>query len=86
MTKQEIKTIHKKHAIEFLKWATELIANASNTGLKWQTRAVPQQPFGDCFIVINRSGYNILPEGKFLTHEELYEYWLKEQKGVTFEP
>jgi hypothetical protein len=62
-------------AVEFLKWCNTPVYRASG-GLDLRLRVQPQFPEYDSYIVIDETGYSVFPKGKFLSAEELYEYWL----------
>lgn len=62
-------------AVEFLKWCNTPVYRASGE-LGFRLRVQPQFPEYDSYLVIDATGYSVLPKGKFLSAEELYEYWL----------
>ena len=66
-------------AVEFLKWCTEPVARKSFS-MK-HPRAVAQVPDYKDFIVIDKTGRSILGEGIFLTHEQLFDYWLNHRRS-----
>lgn len=62
-------------AVEFLKWCDTPVYRAEGE-LGSRLRVIPQFPEYDTYMVIDETGYSVLPKGTFLTAEELYEYWL----------
>jgi hypothetical protein len=62
-------------AVEFLNWCNTPIYRAYGE-LSFRLRVQPQFPEYNTYIVINETGRSVFPEGKFLTTEELYEYWV----------
>lgn len=62
-------------AVDFLKWCNTPVYRASGE-LGFRLRVQPQFPEYDSYIVIDATGSSVFPKGKFLTTEELYEYWL----------
>lgn len=62
-------------AVEFLKWCNTPVYRASGE-LGFRLRVQPQFPEYDSYIVLDETGCSIFPKGKFLSAEELYEYWL----------
>lgn len=62
-------------AVEFIKWCNTPVYRAIGE-LGFRLRVQPQFPEYDSFLVIDATGYSVLPKGKFLSAEELYEYWL----------
>lgn len=62
-------------AVEFLKWCNTPVYRASGE-LGFRLRVQPQFPEYDSYIVLDETGCSILPKGKFLSAEDLYEYWL----------
>ena len=62
-------------AVDFLKWCNTPVYRASGE-LGFRLRVQPQFPEYDSYIVIDETGYSVFPKGKFLTTEELYEYWV----------
>ena len=73
---KEAKETLDTNAINFLNWCNTPIYRGSNE-LGFRKRAVPQFPNYDVYIVIDETGNSIFPPGKFLTSEELYEFWIK---------
>lgn len=61
--------------VEFLKWVNTPVHRA-NGELGYTLRAIPQFPNYDVYTVIDATGHSIFPRGKFLSAEELYNYWL----------
>lgn len=62
-------------AVDFLKWCNTPVYRAPIEH-GFRLRVQPQFPEYDSYIVIDETGYSVFPKGKFLTTEELYEYWL----------
>jgi len=62
-------------AIEFITWCNTPIYRAGGE-LGFRLRVQPQFPEYNSYIVIDSTGYSVLPKGKFLSAKELYEYWL----------
>ena len=62
-------------AVEFLKWCNTPLYRASGE-LGFRLRVQPQFPEYDSYLIIDATGYSVLPKGKLLSVEELYEYWL----------
>ena len=62
-------------AVDFLKWCNTPVYRASSE-LGFTLRVQPQFPEYDSYIVIDETGYSVFPKGKFLSAEELYEYWV----------
>lgn len=61
--------------IAFLKWCNTPIYRAAGE-LGFKMRAMAQFPDYNTYLVIDETGNSVLPEGKFLTAEELFEYWV----------
>lgn len=68
------------NAIEFFKWCNEPIYLKKGT-ISHESRVVPQQPDFEYFQIIDENGKNSLGRGKYLTAEELYDYWLQNVKN-----
>ena len=68
-------------AVEFMKWCYTPICKERNQ-LASQFRVQPQYPEYNMYIIIDATGYSIFPKGKYLTIEEVYNYWfnLKNKK------
>lgn len=64
-----------KDAVEFFKWATELIARKGPTSF-WP-RVIIMQPYGEEYQIINEKSELIHKRNEFLNAEEVYEYYLK---------
>jgi hypothetical protein len=62
-------------AVEFLKWCNTPVYQASGE-LGFRLRVQPQFPEYNTYIIIDETGYSVFPKGKFLSAEELYEYWI----------
>lgn len=61
-------------AVRFLEWCNTPVATFYGE-VGSRLRVSPQAPEYNSYIVIDATGYSILPTGTFLTAEELYEYW-----------
>ena len=61
--------------VEFLAWCNTPVYRAAGE-LGFRTRVQPQYPEYNTYLVIDETGYSVLPQNKFLTTEELYTYWL----------
>lgn len=62
-------------AVDFIKWCnTPIHRSAGELGFK--LRVQPQFPEYNSYLVIDATGCSVFPTGKFLSAEELYEYWL----------
>lgn len=66
--------MEKNNAIEFFKWCNTPVYKSSNE-LGFRSRVQPQFLEYDTYTILNDKGYCILPEGTFLTAEQLYDYW-----------
>lgn len=67
--------MRKDDTIEFIKWCySPVYKQRGNSGSCLRVSA--QYPEYDTFIIIDKTGRSILPDGVYLTAEELYEYWL----------
>ena len=62
-------------AVDFFKWCNTPIYRAVGE-LGFRLRVQPQFPEYDTYLVIDETGYSVFHKGKFLSAEELYEYWL----------
>ncbi len=60
---------------DFINWMTEPLYNSGTRLSSAQPRCKPQAPDYTQYIVIDNKGRNVLPEGKFLTINELYTYY-----------
>jgi len=71
-----------KEAIEFLKWCDTPMYRSENE-LSFRLRCIPQFPDYDVYMVIDKNGNNVFAhtEKLFLTVEELYDHWLKQQQN-----
>ena len=65
-----------KKASQFLNWCNTPMYRSTNE-LGFQKRVIAQFPDYNTYVIINEKGESIFPKGKFLTTEEVYEYWLK---------
>jgi len=81
--KEEIMELGKELTIEFFKWCNTPIYMSSNGILRtYKLRVVAQFPEYDSYIVIDSNGRSVLPDGKFLTAEELYDYWVETESEL----
>ena len=67
---------NKNDAVEFFKWATELIARKEPTS--FQPRVIIMQPWGEKYQIINEKGEFISDR---ISAEEVYEYYLREKNA-----
>lgn len=70
---------NEKDAVEFFKWATELIARKGPTSF-WP-RVITMQPHGKEYQILNEKGETVHNRNRFLSAEEVYEYYLKEENA-----
>ena len=77
---KEAKQITTDVAIKFLEWCNEPVYRASGE-LGFRSRVNAQFPDYKEYIIIDQTGYSILPKGKFLTSEELFEYFINNHYG-----
>ncbi len=70
-----------KTAIKFLEWCNTPMCQGSGE-LSFKLRTQAQFPFYVYYTVIDESGRSIFPEGKFLTAEELFDYWTETMKTL----
>lgn len=66
-------------AIEFLEWCNYQVVNPQKV-LGFDKRVTPQYPDFKTYTILNNKGKNILPEGKFLTTQELFQEFLKQRQ------
>jgi len=71
MTTQQIETQTRAKAIAFAKWMNEPIHRAAGS-LSFTRRCVAQAPDYDTYILINKHGDSLLPEGTYPTLDGLY--------------
>lgn len=64
----------RSESVRFLEWCNTPVARISGE-IGYRLRVSPQAPEYNTYIVIDTTGYSVLPKGKFLTTDELYEYW-----------
>ncbi len=76
---EEKKEEETKEAIAFLKWCNTRIYKRAG-GLGFQFRVQPQHPEYNTYVIINELGDSVFPVGKFLSFEEVYQYWIKVNK------
>ena len=70
-----------KTAIKFLEWCnTPMYQGSGELSFKLRTQA--HSPFYVHYLVIDESGNPVFPEGKFLTAEELFDYWIDSMKTL----
>jgi len=62
-------------AVKFLEWSNEPVYRAAGE-LGFRSRVQAQFPDYKEYIIIDQTGYSILPKGKFLTTKELFEEFL----------
>ena len=62
-------------AVKFLSWCNEPIYRY-HSELNFRPRAIAQFPDNKEYIIIDETGYSIFPKGKFLTEEELFNYFI----------
>lgn len=63
-------------SIRFIEWMNFPIYQAPRS-LSFQKRATAQFPDYKTYVIIDEKGKNILPAGKFLSPQELFEEFLK---------
>lgn len=73
-----MKQYTKQDIIEFTKWRDTPIFRR-NGELGFKLRVQPQFPDYDSYYIIDNKGWNVLPEGTFLTADELFEYWIEDK-------
>lgn len=66
-------------AIAFLKWCNDRIYRRPGD-LGYQLRLQPQYPEYSTYVIINEQGDSVFPAGKFLSFEEVYQYWVNSNK------
>lgn len=71
--------MEKQNAAKFLDWCNEPVYRAPGN-LSFESRAKAQFPDYNSYTLINDKGKSVLPEGKFLSAEELYDYWCNKYK------
>jgi hypothetical protein len=72
----KFKDLYKTNAfVEFLKWCDTPVYRA-NGELSFRLRVQPQFPDYQSYIIIDETGRSMLPTGKYLSIEEVYEYWI----------
>jgi hypothetical protein len=59
---------------DFLKWCNTPICSKSG-GFGYTKRVTAQAPDYDSYSIIDETGDSLLPDGTWLSAEELYEYW-----------
>lgn len=60
--------------IDFYEWCNYPIYRPKGN-MGFQKRVIPQFPEYNTYQVIDETGYSVLPEGKYLTTQELLEYY-----------
>ncbi len=63
--------------LDFITWKDFPIYRRSGE-LSFRHRCQPQYPDYKTYIIIDEKGENVLPKGKFLNREELFDYFLKD--------
>jgi len=67
-------------AIRFLEWCNTPVYRAAGE-LGFRLRVQPQFPEYNSYIILDETGYSVFPKGKFLTSQELFEYFLSVDKN-----
>ena len=66
----------KEIAVEFLTWCNKpTYRNPGELGFK--PRVVAQFPEYELYLIMGETGNSVLPRGKFLTAEELFDFWIE---------
>lgn len=67
-------------AVKFLEWCNQPVYRADGE-LEFRLRVQPQFPDYKEYIIIDQTGYSILPKGKFLTTHKLFNYFINNHYG-----
>ncbi len=76
MENNDLKNEANNQAVEFLKWCNTPVYRAIGK-LSFMLRIQPQFPEYNTYLVIDETGNSVFPNGKFLSAEELYEYYFQ---------
>ncbi len=67
-------------AIQFFEWCNERIYRVEDE-LSFRPRVCAQFPDYKEYVIMDHEGNNILPRGKFLSIQELFEYFIENYYG-----
>lgn len=79
MCREKATQITKDYMKRFAEWCNYPIYRSPGE-LEFRPRVIPQYPDNSLFIIIDETGYSILPKGKFLNIDELIEIFLETEK------
>ena len=69
--------------IEFYEWCNFPIYR-EHGNLGFNKRVMPQFPDYNVYTIIDETGKSILPQGKFLTTKELFQFWKEQQPKIVY--
>ena len=80
---QETHPFSEEDMIEFYEWCNFPIYR-EHGNLGFNKRVMPQFPDYNVYTIIDETGKSILPQGKFLTTKELFQFWKEQQPKIVY--